>query len=402
MVYLLWWETMRKTLKHMDKPLFFITVVLCVLGLVMVFSSSSIASVLQYRVNTYYFFRKQLIVMLASFLAGLIIILKIPISKYQYVKSLAMIAIISALGGLFFYTTITNGTVSWYKLKHFSLQPSEFAKTVVVIYMACYFGKNINCPKRFFFLRPIIACGIITLLIFAQPDLGTAAIIGLTVFFMFLAIPFKKDNKEVKFFKVLGIVGVISVVLIMLFGGELLNSEQASRLNYRAPCTRYKQKTGYQVCNGMIAINNGGLFGVGLGNSTQKYLYLPEAHTDFIFPIIVEELGSIAGAGIMLLYLLMLFRILKIAKNAKDLAGSLIAYGTFLIILLHLIVNFGGILAIIPLTGVPVPLLSYGGSITLNTLVLIFLTLRVSVESNLAKEKKLIKKQEAVDKEKND
>lgn len=136
-------------------------------------------------------------------------------------------------------------------------------------------------------------------------------------------------------------------------------------------------------------MNNGGLFGVGLGNSTQKYLYLPEAHTDFIFPIVVEELGSICGAIIILLYLFMLFRILKIAKQAKDLTGSLIAYGTFTVILLHLIINFGGILALIPLTGVPIPLLSYGGSATLNTLILIFLTLRVSVERPSVKEVKL-------------
>ena len=225
-------------------------------------------------------------------------------------------------------------------------------------------------------------------LILLQPDLGTAAIVGLAVFFMFMAVPFNKQDKDVRLFKIIGIVGVLLVAAVMLFGGRFLNAEQASRLNFRAPCTRPADKTGYQVCNGMIAINNGGLFGVGLGNSTQKYLYLPEAHTDFIFPIIVEELGSIAGAGIVLLYVFILFRCLKIAKSARDLTGSLIAYGTFLVILLHLVVNFGGILALIPLTGVPVPLLSYGGSGTLNILIMIFLTLRVSVEGNIAREKK--------------
>ena len=240
--------------------------------------------------------------------------------------------------------------------------------------------------KRFFFLRPIIASGIIAALIFFQPDLGTSAIIGIAVFMIFMAVPFNKKDKDVKIFKIIGTIGIVAVAGVMLFGGELLNTEQASRLNYREPCTRPKQKTGYQVCNGMIAMNNGGLFGVGLGNSTQKYLYLPEAHTDFIFPVIVEELGSIAGAGIIILYIYMLYRILKISKKAKDLTGSLIAYGTFTIILLHLIVNFGGILALIPLTGVPVPLMSYGGSITLNVLIMIFLTLRVSIEGNATKE----------------
>lgn len=379
---------MKRVLKNIDKPLFFATVLMCIIGLVMVFSASNISSVLQYRVTSYHFFKKQLIVMVGSFVIGMVLILNIPTSKYHYLKSLVMLGTIGLLGGLFVKGIITNGARSWYNFGFFSLQPSELAKTAVVLYMACYFGKNLDCERRFFFLRPIIACAIVAGLILLQPDLGTAAIVGLAVFFMFMAVPFNKQDKDVRLFKIIGIVGVLLVAAVMLFGGRFLNAEQASRLNFRAPCTRPADKTGYQVCNGMIAINNGGLFGVGLGNSTQKYLYLPEAHTDFIFPIIVEELGSIAGAGIVLLYVFILFRCLKIAKSARDLTGSLIAYGTFLVILLHLVVNFGGILALIPLTGVPVPLLSYGGSGTLNILIMIFLTLRVSVEGNIAREKK--------------
>ena len=373
---------MRKIFAKMDKPLFFATLLMCAIGLVMVFSASSVSAVLQYKVSTNYFFNKQLLVMLAGFLFGIIFLLRIPIKKYQAWKSILMIGIILGLAGLFFYGTVTNSALSWYKLGFFSLQPSEFAKSVVVIYMACFFGKNVDSDKRFFFLRPIIACAIVAGLIFVQPDLGTAAIIGLLVFIMFLAVPFSKNDKDVKIFKIIGVVSIAVVVGVMIFGGELLNSEQASRLTYKKPCTRYSLKTGYQVCNGMIAINNGGLFGVGLGNSTQKYLYLPEAHTDFIFPIIVEELGSIAGAGVLLLYLFILFRLIRISKYAKDLTGSMIAFGSAITILLHLIVNLGGILALIPLTGVPLPLLSYGGSITLNTLIMLFLSLRVSVEGN--------------------
>lgn len=371
----------------MDKPLFFSVLILSIIGLIMVFSSSSISALHQYKTNTYYFFEKQLLVMFVGYIFGMIFLLKIPISKYHYLKSLIMIGIIAALSGLFFYGRVINSAVSWYRLGFFSIQPSEFAKTAIILYLACFFGKNINCAKRFFFLRPIIASLIVAGLIFAQPDLGTAAILGLLVFFMFLAVPFSKNDKDVKIFKILGGIAVLGVVSIMVFGGELLNSEQMDRLTYREPCTRYTQKTGYQVCNGMIAINNGGLFGVGLGGSTQKYSYLPEGHTDFIFPIIVEELGSIVGALIIFLYMYILFRILKIAKQAKDLTGSLIAYGTFMLLLLHLIVNLGGILALLPLTGVPLPLLSYGGSSTLNILILIFLTLRVSIESKKKQEK---------------
>ena len=369
----------------MDKPLFFATMLMCVIGLVMVFSASSVAAVLEYSVSTYYFFRKQLFVMIVGFIFGISFLIRFPISKYKHISSMMMIIIMASLLGLFFYGIVTNGALSWYRVGFFSVQPSEFAKSIVIIYIASYFGKNLNNEKRFFFLRPIIACAIVAALIFLQPDLGTAAIIGLLVFLMFMAVPFSKKDRDVKAFKILGCVGVLLVMIVMLMGGELLNSEQASRLTYRAPCSRYIEKTGYQVCNGMIAINNGGLFGVGLGNSTQKYMYLPEGHTDFIFPIIVEELGSIVGVFIILLYLFILFRLVKIAKHAKDLTGSLLAYGTAIMLLLHLLINFGGILALIPLTGVPLPLLSYGGSITINMLVMIFISLRVSIESKSVK-----------------
>lgn len=378
---------MRNVFKRIDKPLFFATILMCIIGLVMVFSASNISSVLQYGVSSDYFFKKQLIVMIGGLVVGLIV-LNIPTSKYKYLKYPMMIGILALLIGLYVQATFTNGARSWYKIGMFSFQPSEFAKTAVIIYMACYFSENLNCERRFFFLRPIIVCAVVALLIVFQPDLGTAVIVSLTVFFMFMAVPFNAADKDVKLVKIIGSAGLLLAAAFMLFGGRLLTAEQASRLKFWAPCTRYQEKTGYQVCNGMIAINNGSLFGVGLGNSTQKYLYLPEAHTDFIFPIIVEELGSVAGALIILLYAFILFRCLKIAKGARDLEGSLIAYGTFLTILLHLIINFGGILALIPLTGVPVPLLSYGGSITLNTLILIFLTLRVSYEGNKAKESK--------------
>ena len=207
------------------------------------------------------------------------------------------------------------------------------------------------------------------------------------MFFIFMSLPFGK-NHTYKVLKIVATCGIIAAACILLFGGNFLTKEQASRLTFQDPCTRYTEKTGYQVCNGMIAMNNGGLFGAGLGNSTQKYLYLPESHTDFIFPIIIEELGAIAGVVIILFYIIMLYRLLRIAKNAHNIAGSIIAYGTFLIILVHIFINFLGILALIPLTGVPVPFLSYGGSFTLNLIILIFLSERVAIESKDAKLKK--------------
>ena len=137
-------------------------------------------------------------------------------------------------------------------------------------------------------------------------------------------------------------------------------------------------------------MNNCGLFGAGLGNSKQKYLYLPEAYSDFIFHIVVEELGGIVASLIIIGFVIMLFRILKIAREAETLTGSLLAYGTFSLITAHLLINLLGVLAIIPLTGVPLPFLSSGGSFALNLIILLFITERVCIESKTRKLKREI------------
>ena len=170
---------------------------------------------------------------------------------------------------------------------------------------------------------------------------------------------------------------------------------QKGRLTYKNPCTRYTEDTGYQVCNGFIAINNGGLFGKGLGNSSQKYLYLPEAHTDFIFPIMVEELGLVFSIFFILGYMFILYRIFRIAKQSVNLRNSIICYGVGIYMFLHIIVNFLGILAVIPLTGVPVPFLSYGGSFTVNLILCMFIVERVAVENKVTKTREEIKNMSA-------
>lgn len=377
---------MKKLNRKLDMPLLILTTLMIIIGLVMIFSASSISSVLQYGVSEYYFFIRQLIFVVVGFLAG-VIILKIPLSKYKYVYKILMYGIIAALAGLFIWGSVTNNAQSWYKFGFISIQPSEFAKTIVILYLAIYYATHKYQKRDYDFVYPFITCMIPVVLILAQPDLGTAAIIGISMFFIFLSLPFG-NNHIYKVLKIVATCGIIAVASILIFGGKFLTEEQASRLTFQDPCTRYTEKTGYQVCNGMIAMNNGGIFGVGLGNSTQKYLYLPESHTDFIFPIIVEELGVIVGVGIILIYIIILYRLLKIAKSAHNIAGSIIAYGTFLIILIHIFINFLGILALIPLTGVPVPFLSYGGSFTLNLIILIFLCERVAIESKEAKLKR--------------
>lgn len=388
---------MKNLFKKMDKTLFIFMAVYTILGLVMIFSASSISAVLYNKLKESYFFTKQLEFAIAIWLVGLIFIIRFPTSKYQKLGPLIMVGILIALAGLYPYGSITNSAKSWYDLKFFSIQPSEFAKTAIILYLAVYYEKIIKRKDydNMKIIFPMILVLIATALVVFQPDLGTAIIIAGIATFIFLAIPI--ENKQMKTMKLTCIIGIIAAAIFVVFGGNilrnsnLLTSEQKDRLTYRAPCTRYTDKTGYQVCNGFIAINNGGLFGVGLGNSTQKYLYLPEAYTDFIFPIVIEELGALVGILIIIGYLIILYRLLKIARNAVNMRGSIIAYGTFAYILLHLLVNFMGILALIPLTGVPVPFLSYGGSFYINLMFLLFTCERVAIETKNNKTKELLR-----------
>ncbi len=388
---------MKNLFKKMDKTLFIFMAVYTILGLVMIFSASSISAVLYNKLKESYFFTKQLEFAIAIWLVGLIFIIRFPTSKYQKLGPLIMLGILIALAGLYPYGSITNSAKSWYDLKFFSIQPSEFAKTAIILYLAVYYEKIIKRKDydNMKIIFPMILVLIATALVVFQPDLGTAIIIAGIAAFIFLALPI--ENKQMKTMKLTCIIGIIAAAIFVVFGGNilrnsnLLTSEQKDRLTYRAPCTRYTDKTGYQVCNGFIAINNGGLFGVGLGNSTQKYLYLPEAYTDFIFPIVIEELGALVGILIIIGYLIILYRLLKIARNAVNMRGSIIAYGTFAYILLHLLVNFMGILALIPLTGVPVPFLSYGGSFYINLMFLLFTCERVAIETKNNKTKELLR-----------
>src|SRR5574344_375050 len=381
----------KKYLAKMDLLLLSLTIIYCVLGCIMIYSASSVLTVLSLGVpSTYYFFRQALIVGISLTIS--FFVLKIPTSKYKYLSYIGVVLIMVALIGLYLYGKSVKGAQVWYDLGFFNLQPAEFAKLIMIVCMGTYYNNLIN-NKEHNVIKYLIPIGIgvmIVGLILMQPDMGSAVIVALLIFLLFISLQINRfiKNKCYKIF--LGSI-VIVLILAITIGPSLISNYQISRLNYRAPCTRYREQTGYQVCNGFIAIKNGGLFGLGFGNSTQKYLYLPEAHTDFIFPIICEELGAVVGAIIIIGYGVMLLRILLIAKKANNVRNSIIAYGTFIYLSLHILINLLGVLALVPLTGVPLPFLSYGGSFTINAIILLFLCQRVSIETNEAKIKDNIK-----------
>ena len=382
---------MKSLMKKIDRPLFFLMLVYMILGIVMILSASSVSAVLRYQVSSYYFFIRQVIFVLFSCFLGFLFVLKYPTRNYKWFAPLYLIIVVALLLYVFGYGAIAGGAQSWIDFGFFNLQPTEFAKTALILYMGVFYEKSLKRKKTFLYnFIPIVIALFIFILVAKQPDFGGAAIISGIVFFTFLKVPFP-EKKKVNIIKYIGIGTILFAIILLYSGSDIFNSSQLSRLKFAAPCSRYMDDTGYQVCNGLIAYHNGGLLGVGLGNSSQKYLYLPEAHTDFIFPILVEELGLLVGILVLIGYILILYRILKIAKTCDNTRNFIICYGTFIYILLHLVINLAGSLALIPLTGVPLPFLSYGGSYNMNIILLCFVLQRIAIENKINEEKRQIK-----------
>ena len=375
---------MKKIIKYVDKPLLIVSVLLFIIGLIMVFSASNVTAYMSHDVSPYNYFIKQAVFLGVGLIMALIMI-KFTTKAYGVFSWGLLLIIIISLLMLLVIGQAKNRAISWYDLGPISIQPSEFAKVITIVWLARYYEKNKKMTSYTKSLFPIGVCLLITFLIFIQPDLGTAIIYTVIVGVMFLAAPIIKEIKTKTIFALLGLIAFAGVVLIGS-GKTVLLERQLERFDFTNPCDKLLT-TGNQVCNCYIAINNGGLTGVGLGNSTQKYLYLPEPYTDFIFAIIVEELGIIFGVGIIVMYIFLLYRILKIGRDSPTNRGALLCYGVAVYIFLHIVINLMGIFGLMPMTGVPLPFMSYGGSFTICLIAALTIVQRVSVENRLCKEK---------------
>ena len=383
---------MRKVISKINVPLLLFMLIYSIFGLIMIFSASSVTAVLRYGYASNHFFVRQLIWIVVAYLAGFVVLF-IPTRWYKYpLVSLGLGIVLFAMGALLAVGTIAGGAKSWFDMGNYNVQPVEFIKILWICYLAVYYSR-IYTKKKFTFMGmffPIIILAVILVLVAMQPDLGGCVIMMFITGMIFFALPFGKEYQKRALG--LGIIGVVGGILLFLaIGDKVFQSYQYRRLTeFSNACQRYSDESGYQVCNGYIAIHNGGLFGVGLGESTQKYSYLPEAHTDFIFPIICEELGVIVGIVVVLGYFVMLIFVLNVAKSTYKLRDSILCYGIFAYMLAHILVNLLGVLGLIPLTGVPLPFLSYGGSYNLSLIIGLFIVQRVNVENKLEKKKKLI------------
>ena len=373
-----------KNLKHVDKVLLIVSILLFSIGLVMIFSASNIAAFMRYHKSPYNFLFKQgasLILGLVSFL----ILIRMNTKTYSALSWLLLIGSGALLIVVELVAPMINDARSWINLGLFSFQPSEVVKVVLIVWYSAFFELNRKkLDKLFTNFFPLAVSGVLAGLIVLQPDFGTAGIIMILSLTLYTLMPINTMIKA----KVLGI--TCFVILFLLMGYYVFNTSsfqrQISRFDFRNPCSEEKfYTTGNQVCNSYIAFNNGGMLGKGLGNSTQKYLYLPESHTDFIFAIVVEELGFLMSSGIILLYMILLWRIIKIGKNSTSSRGSIICYGVAIYIFTHTVINLFGIMGLLPLTGVPLPFLSYGGTFTICLIIALSMVQRVAVETKLKK-----------------
>lgn len=381
---------MRKIFKNisyyyhdLDKPLLYICILLFTFGLFNIVTASSSEAVIRYEKSLfYYFFRQLAMILIGVFLS--VFIIKKDTKKYRFPAFVCFVFITICILYLFLYGTFHKGALNWLTIGSITFQPSEFLKPIMIVCLALIFEKTkgklrSKKYKHYDIIGLILFVGLFNcVIIFLEKDFGTMLIVFLIFLVMFFASPILKHEKT-KTIIFLIVVGLCGLLLIKNQKGYILSEEQMTRFNFYNPCGNYLDG-GYQICNAYIAINNGGLFGLGIGKSQQKYSYIPEPHTDMVFAIIAEEQGVIRSSLILILYVVILYRILDLSSKVGTLRGKYICLGVATYIFSHIMINLGGLFGILPLTGVPLPFLSYGGSFTISLLVSLGLVQRVHIE----------------------
>lgn len=385
---------MKKTkrfISNMDVPLLIASLILFIFGLLNIVNASSQAVVIRYGTGIYYYFYRQLIFIVAGIFATIFII-NVPTKKYYKLITGIYFIELALLMYLLLYGKSHMGSVNWIELKFFKLQPSEFAKPIMIISLALAierFQSKLNNNRKYTRKDHFKLIGIIIMIgavfpafVLLEKDLGTTIILCGIMGIMLLASPIQKEEKMQTIIAIL-VTLIIGIFIISASKGSILSDTQKARLDFFDPCSKYEEG-GYQICNGFIAINSGGLLGVGIGNSKQVS-YIPESHTDSVFAIIAEEYGFIWCSVIFGLYILVLGRIFSLASKVTNTRSKFICLGIGSYIALHILINLGGLFGSIPLTGVPLPFLSYGGSFTLSLMVSLAIIQRISIEKNTEK-----------------
>ena len=353
---------------------FLVTVVIIILfGLVMLSSASSIVAYNTYG-DTYYFLKHQLQSVIIGGLGFWFL------SKFNYIhlRKLALALLLVSLGLLIlvFIPGLgrkVNNSQSWITIFGSSFQPAELVKLTFMIYLAALFEKHTETPKRF--LSFLIIFGVLAILMLMQPDPGTLIILGIASFTVYYLAG--GDRKHILTLLAIGIAGL--GLILMLPGGKY----RVDRFRCFFDNNYSPQQHCYQLNQSLIAVGSGGIFGRGLGESRQKFLYLPEVQNDFIFAVIAEETGLVFGIVLIGLFGFLFYRSITIAKGAPDGFSRNLTAGISIWLITQVIINIGGIIGFLPLTGVPLPLISYGGSAMIACL------LGLGIIANISKQTRL-------------
>jgi cell division protein FtsW len=365
--------------KSVDKTLLSIVLVLLAFGLIMIASAGVIYSETRFA-DEYYFFKHQLFFGVFPGLLVLYIFSKIDYHFWRKVSvPLFFVSVIFLV--LVFVPGIGSriyGASRWIQLGPFSFQPSEMAKLSIIIYLAAWLeSRGTHRIKDMFEgLLPFLGImGFIGFLIMKQPDTGTLGIIMLTSLSIFFV-----SGASVQHIFSLGLIGTLALWILIK-----IEPYRFDRISTFLDPGVDPQGIGYQINQALLAIGSGGLWGVGLGHSRQKFNYLPEPVGDSIFAIIGEELGLIGASLLVILIVLLALRGIKIAKNSPDMFGRLLATGIIMWIVLQAFINISANVALVPLTGVPLPFISYGGTSLVFLMSAVGILLNISKHSNLTR-----------------
>ncbi len=356
----------KRIAKNLEWSILICTILLVIIGLFAIYSATINSGLEE--------FKKQIIWIIISipFLIAVILIDYDTIAKFSPILyGIILLALIAVL-----FTSPISGATSWFSFGIFSIQPSEFAKIILVLFLALIMSrmmkkgtKEINRPTRLLLLLLVI--GVPLLLIIKQPDYGTA--IAFIVAFMFMLFVGGINKKYI----ISGILlVVITVPLLYIF---ILPEHAKKRIDVFLNPEIDPRGSGYNLTQSKLAIGAGELLGMGLlkGNQTQLGFLYPKS-TDFIFSVIGEEMGFIIAAAIIILYVVLITKAIFISKTAKDDLGALICAGIVGIFFFHMIENIGMTMGLLPITGVPLPFVSYGGSSMLSNFIMIALLLNIS------------------------
>ena len=365
--------TMKSQNLTEKKPDFFLlltTLLLATIGTIMIYSASSILSMERFH-DGQFFLKKQL-VFLAIGLAGMAFSTRLP---YYKLRKLAWPGVIFSVFLLVLLMVPhigikAGGAVRWLDLGVFSFQVSEMTKIALIIFLASFFTENYTQVRHFKegILIPSAITGLLIALIIFQPDFGTSLILAVIVFMMI----YLAGGRIIHLAALIAIFAPAALWLL------LHKSYRLARLTAFLNPWQDPQRSGFQIIQSLLSFGNGGLFGVGIGDGMQKLFYLPEPHTDFIFSVIAEESGFLGVGVILLLYIIIIFRGFRISLNAPDIFGNLLAAGLTALIALEAFINIAGVMGIVPLKGLALPFLSYGGTSLIMSMILIGILLNIS------------------------